>query len=103
MGMRQQGDKSAEITTRHGLSWAGSNNCWERAPGYQQPLPGPCHKHPAAGGAVGPLFLAVLPRGASVRENPWGWDICFGGACVRVHLGQVTPAPSHGAGLFQGF
>lgn len=43
MEMRQQGHKSAEITIWQGLDRAGFSNCWEYAPGYQQPVPGPRH------------------------------------------------------------
>ena len=80
--MRQQGHKSAEITIWHGPDRAGSNNCWERAPGYQQPVPRPRHECPVAGGAAGPFCRAVPPGCACVGGNPWGWDIFLGG-CLR--------------------
>lgn len=52
MEMRQQGHKSAEITIRQGLDRAGSSNCWEHAPGYQQPVPGPRHSSPGDTGTL---------------------------------------------------
>lgn len=80
--MRQQGHKSAEITIRHGPDRTGNNNCWKRAPGYQQPVPGPFHKCPMAGGAVGP-FCRAAPLGyACVGGNPGAWGIGFLGVPV---------------------
>lgn len=52
MEMRQQGHKSAEITIQQVPDRAGSSNCWEHAPGYQQPVPGPCHSSPRDTGTL---------------------------------------------------
>lgn len=79
--MRQQGHKSAEITIRQGPDRAGSSNCWEHAPGYQQPVPGPGHSCPVVGD-TGTLLWGCPARICPCQGKSMGLGLFFWGMPV---------------------